>query len=170
MKLPSHPSGRVVGIIGGMGPVATCLLFERILANTPARYDQEHLHIIIDNDPSVPDRTEALFGRAESPIPWLVRSAKLLEKAGAHVLGIPCVTAHAFLPKVREESRVPIISMVEETDREVTARHPGVHRLGILATDGTLKADVFASLSEGRQLSRIFHTPCWGGRGAARRG
>lgn len=76
---------KVVGILGGMGPEATCMLFQYIIARTPARCDQEHLRLIIDNDPSVPDRTEALLGHGESPLPWLVRSASFPKSWGARV-------------------------------------------------------------------------------------
>ena len=143
---------RTVGIIGGMGPGATCTFFERIIRRTPAARDQEHLHVIINSDPRVPDRTEALLGRAESPVAHLVRSARLLEAAGAVLLAMPCVTAHAFIGEVRKEIGVPLLSIVEETAAAIKVDWPDVECLGILATDGTLKAGIFAPLAESFRL------------------
>lgn len=137
-----------VGIIGGMGPAATCSLFERIIRKTDALCDQDHLHVIIDSNPGVPDRTEAMFGRGESPLPWLLRSAKLLELAGAQILVMPCVTAHAFAGELRSAISGTLLSMIEETAREVRQGHRGVKRIGLLATDGTIKINVFAPLAE----------------------
>jgi len=145
---------RTVGIIGGMGPGATCTFFERIIRRTPAARDREHLHVIINSDPSVPDRTEALLGRAESPVPHLVRSARLLEAAGARLLAMPCVTAHAFIGDVRKEIDVPLLSIVEETARAIKAGWPDVECVGIMATDGTLEAGVFGPLAESFRLVR----------------
>ena len=145
---------RTVGIIGGMGPGATCMFFERIIRRTPAARDQEHLHVIINSDTSVPDRTEALLGRAESPVPHLVRSARLLEAAGARLLAMPCVTAHAFIGDLRRAIQTPLLSIVEETTRAIENDYPHVECVGILATDGTLEADVFAPLAERFRLVR----------------
>jgi aspartate racemase len=141
-----------VGIIGGMGPAATCALFARIIAATPARCDQEHLHVIVDNDPSVPDRTAALTGSGLSPVPHLVRSARLLEAAGCRLLAMPCVTAHAFLADVRGAVAARVLSIVEETARAICADYPQARRVGLLATDGTLQADTFGPLREKFEL------------------
>ncbi len=147
MKAP-----RTVGIIGGMGPQATCTFFEKIIRRTPAARDQEHLHVIINSDPGLADRTEALLGRAESPVPHLVRSARLLASVGATLLAMPCVTAHAFIGEVRKEIDVPLLSIVEETAAAIKADWPDVECLGILATDGTLKADIFGPLGASFRL------------------
>jgi len=135
-----------VGIIGGLGPAATCALYHHVIVNTPARRDQDHLHVIIDSDPSTPDRTEALLGRCESPLPWLVRSARMLESAGASLLAMPCVTGHAFIDDIRKAVSVQVLSMVDQTAKALNREHPEVDTVGLLATDGTLQADVFAPL------------------------
>jgi len=139
-----------VGIIGGMGPEATSELFRRIIRLTPARRDQDHLHLVIDSEPGVPDRTAALEGRGPSPVRHLVRSARLLEAAGCGLLAMPCVTAHAFIDKMRCAVDVPLLSIVEET--AVAIRRIRCHGrgracvVGLLATDGTLRADIFRPL------------------------
>jgi len=136
----------VVGIIGGMGPAATCQLFKHIIDMTPARCDQDHLHVFIDSNPGVPDRTKAILGMGPSPLPWLLSSAKILEAAGAEVLAMPCVTAHNFIDELRHEVSVRILNIVEETQNYLTLNFSEVDRVGLLATTGTLSADVFCQL------------------------
>ncbi len=89
---------RMVGILGGMGPAATVDLFDRIVRATPAQTDQEHLHILIDNNPAIPDRTEAILQQGPDPLPGLRAGIQGLENQGADVIAIPCNTAHHYLP------------------------------------------------------------------------
>lgn len=138
-----------VGVIGGLGPEATCVFYQRLIDLTPARRDQDHLHVIIDSDPTTPDRTQALLCGGESPVPWLTRSARLLEAAGAEILAMPCVTAHAFIDEVRAAVSVPVLSMVEATAACLRAEHGDVRHLGLLATDGAIARDIFAPLRQG---------------------
>ena len=134
---------RIVGILGGMGPLATVDLYRKIILTTPARRDQDHLHVIIDADPSVPDRTAALRGEAPDPTPWLVRGARRLEAAGAGFIAMPCNTAHAFLPAVQPQVGIPFLDMIEETAARVRADHPAARRAGILATAGTIGSGLY---------------------------
>lgn len=94
-------SEKVIGILGGMGPEATLDCFAKIIQNTPAKKDQEHLRIIIDSNPKVPDRTAAIIGNGESPVPLLVEGCRSLQRAKADFIIIPCVSAHFFLAEVR---------------------------------------------------------------------
>src|SRR5204862_453702 len=110
----STPMSRIVGILGGMGPLATADLYRKIILATPAGRDQDHLHVIIDADPSVPDRSAALRGEAPDPTPWLLRGARRLEAAGAAFIAVPCNTAHAFLPALRPQLAIPILATIEE--------------------------------------------------------
>jgi aspartate racemase len=103
-----------IGIIGGMGPLATADLYRKIIEVTPAVRDQDHLHVIIDADPTIPDRTAALLGNGPDPLPKLVAAARRLEDAGAGILIMPCNTAHAFLPVLQRAVRIPFIDMTEE--------------------------------------------------------
>ena len=79
---------KTLGIIGGMGPMATVDLMRKIILSTYAKTDQEHIHILVDNNPQIPDRTAAIEGRGESPVEKMLQSAKLLEAQGADVLVI----------------------------------------------------------------------------------
>ncbi len=136
-------SGRIIGILGGMGPKATLELFRLILASTPAKTDQQHLRILIDNNPKIPDRTAAILGRGTDPLPALIQSAQLLQQAGANFLIIPCNTAHYWLLKLREQVGIPIVDMVQETAKEIAAHRPTLRKIGILATTGTIRVALY---------------------------
>jgi aspartate racemase len=101
---------KTIGILGGMGPEATLDFFGKIIQNTPATSDQEHLRVIIDNNPKIPDRTEAILGKGESPVPVMVQGGLSLAKAGADFIVIPCISAHFFLDELRCNLSLPIIS------------------------------------------------------------
>lgn len=135
--------GRIVGILGGMGPLATADLYRKIILATPAARDQDHLHVVIDADPSVPDRSAALRGEAPDPTPWLLRGARRLEAAGAAFIVVPCNTAHAFLPAVRPQIGIPILDMIAEAAARVRADFPAARRVGVLATRGTVASGLY---------------------------
>lgn len=126
-----------------MGPLATADLYRKIIESTPATRDQEHLHVIIDADPSVPDRTAALRGEAPDPTPWLVRAARRLAIAGADFVVMPCNTAHAYLPQLRARASIPILDMIEETAARVRTVMPAAERVGLLATCGTVETGLY---------------------------
>jgi aspartate racemase len=135
------PRAQLAGIAGGMGPLATIELMRLVVEETPATCDQEHIPLLVYSNPQVPDRTKAILGEGPSPVKALVESAQLLEKAGATFLAFPCNTAHYFLPKVEVRVSVPIIDMIEETAIEV--EKAGVSKIGILATDGSIKTGIY---------------------------
>ena len=134
---------KILGIIGGMGPDATVDLFARIVAATPARTDQDHLHILIDNDPSVPDRTAAILSGGESPLPHLVRSGQRLVDAGAELLALPCNTAHHWYEELSESVPVPVLHMLRESAAAGRARWPRATTYGLLATSGTVASRLY---------------------------
>lgn len=140
-----------VGVLGGMGPMATVEAFRRLTLATPAKRDQDHLHVIVDSDPSAPDRTLALLGQAPEPLPWLVSSAHRLVSAGAEIICMPCNTAHAYHRRLQDEVPVPIVHMIEAV---VTAAAPPPSLYGLLATEGTVHAGLYqdAFQMRGRQL------------------
>lgn len=141
---------KTLGIIGGVGPLATMFLGETIVRLTKASKDQEHIHTIIDNDSTIPDRTAYILGESdENPIPVIVRDAEKLAKYGADVICIPCNTAHSFFDEIQAGSPVPVLHMIRETAKRVAAS--GTERACILATDGTIACEVYqkALLEEG---------------------
>ena len=134
---------KIIGILGGMGPEATIDLFYKIIKFTPAEKDQDHLRIIIDNNPKIPDRTAAILGKGEDPLPALRETAQNLEKAGADFIIIPCNTAHYFLPSIQESVKIPILNMIEETAKETQQRIPQIKKVGLLASIGTYKTEIY---------------------------
>ncbi|MCY3768707.1 MAG: amino acid racemase [Gammaproteobacteria bacterium] len=138
-----HSRERVVGVIGGLGPEATVDFFERVLRNTEAESDQDHLHLLIDNNPKVPNRNHAIAGTGPSPVDALVSSAVRLENAGAEFLVMPCNTAHAFQESITSAVSIPFISIVEETCRHVKECCPKLRSAGLLAVDGCLEAGLY---------------------------
>lgn len=138
---------KTVGIIGGMGPAATCDLMEKIIALTRAGCDQEHLHVIADVNTSIPDRTAAILHGGPDPVPELTKSARRLQDAGAEILVMPCNTAHYFYAEVAAAVRVPVLHMPRRTADVL--RRAGIRTAGVLATDGTVRSGVYEkALSE----------------------
>lgn len=133
----------VIGVLGGMGPWATLELFRRILEATPAERDQDHLHVLIDNNPAVPDRTAAIQGRGESPLPALLGGCRRLAEAGADFIVIPCNTAHFWIEELQQGSPAPVVDMVEEAVAAAIAARADLHRVGLLATTGTVEGGVY---------------------------
>lgn len=132
---------KTIGIIGGMGPLATADLFRKIVLNTKAASDQEHIKILIDNNTDIPDRTAAILYQKESPIPQLTKSAKLLCAMGADLLVMPCNTAHYFYADVQNSVDIPVLHMIGIT-RDTLAQK-GVKKAGLLATDGTIRSGIY---------------------------
>jgi aspartate racemase len=136
-------SGGIIGILGGMGPEATIDLFREITRLTPARTDQDHLQVIIYSNPRIPDRTRAIFGEGEDPLPALVETARALERAGASLLAIPCNTAHHYLAGLRKQVSIPVIDMIDATCTHIRTEFPGARRPGLLATTGTIRSGLY---------------------------
>lgn len=132
---------KTVGILGGMGPMATCDLMKRIIEFTDASCDQEHIHIFVDNNTNIPDRTAAIVGGGTDPRPEMIKSAKRLEAIGVDVIIVPCNTAHFFLEDVSKEVKVPFLHMPRETAK--TLKEMGMKKVALLATDGTVKSGLY---------------------------
>ena len=132
---------QIIGIIGGMGPLATCDLFHKAIEMTQAKTDQEHAHIIIDCNTNIPDRTQAILYGGPSPVPEIRKSAERLIAMGAKVLIMPCNTAHFYYDEICRDLTVPLLHMPKETAKALNAM--GYHKVGLLATEGTLKAGIY---------------------------
>ena len=138
---------KTIGIIGGMGPAATALLFQKIIENTDAKSDGEHPRIVIDNNPAIPDRTQSILHGDQAPLAPIVEAGNGLIAQGANVLLLPCITAHYFLPEIRRRLSVPVLSLPKAT--ATYCRHRGLRTVAVLATTGTVCSDVF-----GKELRR----------------
>jgi len=136
---------KTIGILGGMGPEATSDFFAKLLSFDKAARDQDHVHIIIESDPSIPDRTAFILGNGPDPVPAMLASARRLELAGAEIIGIPCMTAHHFLARIRQHTSLRIVSALETMATAMRDAFPEVRSLGILATAGTKAARLYES-------------------------
>jgi aspartate racemase len=142
-----------IGILGGMGPLATASFFSTLVRITEVDHDQDHLHVIIDSDPSIPDRTQFLLGRGPDPRPSILESALRLETAGADMLVMPCNTANAFAVDLEIKLRVPIVPWLEITADASAAG--GIKTVGLLATEGTVRTEVYQRLLGARGLAVV---------------
>ncbi len=134
--------GKTLGILGGMGPMASVYFYELLTAHTAATRDQEHLNILLSSHPNTPDRTAFLLGEnKENPAPAMQGQAQLLERAGAEVLAIACNTAHCFYEELSAAVSIPILHMPRLVVAEVLAQRGD--KLGILATQGTLQVGLY---------------------------
>ncbi len=137
MKFP-----HTLGIIGGMGPLATADFLHRLVSMTPGEKDQDHPRILVDSNPEIPDRTLAILGKGPSPVPAILETAGNLMCAGADLLAMPCVTAHHYHEEIQAALAVPVIHMIQEVAGRYEDDFLG-RRAGLLATDGTLEAKIF---------------------------
>lgn len=133
---------KILGVIGGMGPAATIEFQARLLAATPAERDQDHLRVLVDCNPQVPDRNRALTGQGPSPAPVLADMARGLEVQGAELLVMPCNTAHAFAREVEAAISIPFVSLIDAAADAAVACAPG-GKVGVLAVDGARAAGLY---------------------------
>jgi len=133
---------KTIGILGGMGPLATADLFRKIVTMTKAGCDNDHIRIYIDDNASIPDRTAAILSGGKDPTPIMADSLKKLESCGADCIIMPCNTAHYFLPRLQAMTEVPFLSMLEATAKTCAKTFPG-KTAAILATKGTLATGLY---------------------------
>ncbi len=150
---------KTVGILGGMGPEATGDLFLKIVRATPAERDQDHLRIIVDSIPQIPDRTAAILGKAQDPGPVLEAAARRLESWGAELIVIPCNTAHYYRPRVASAVRVPVLDIMEATALCIARDHQGVTTVGVLASTGTLNMGLYRNAFARHGLTEVVPSP-----------
>lgn len=134
-------SEKILGVLGGVGPLATVYFMDMLVKMTDADSDQGHIPVLCFNHSTIPDRTAYILdGSKPNPLPVMINDAKLLEKAGASYIVIPCNTAHYFYEQLQKNISVPIINIIEETVRYITENVSNVKKIGILATEGTITA------------------------------
>lgn len=148
---------KTIGILGGMGPLATCDLFSKIIQITDASCDQEHVRICIDSNTEISDRTNAIIRHGKDPVPEMVKSAVRLQSFGADVLIMPCNTAHYFYDRILPFVDIPFLSMIDETAKAISDR--GLRKIGLLATDGTLQTAVYEKAFKKRGISIVVPPP-----------
>ena len=135
----------MIGILGGMGPLATADFFAKVIAATKAARDEDHVPLLIQSDPRVPSRPAAILRGGPSPLPALLAGRDRLITAGAIALAMPCNTAHVWLPELRQRCAVPFLSIVDASCGEAAARAQPGNAIGIIGTEATLKSGLFDS-------------------------
>lgn len=134
----------MLGVIGGMGPAATADFFAKLIEETPAGGDEDHIPTLIASDPRVPSRTAAILEGAASPVPALLAIRDKLIIAGATLLAMPCNTAHAWYEELAQDCPVPFLSIVEASCDAVAGIAAPRSRVGLVATRATLACGIFA--------------------------
>lgn len=149
---------KVLGVIGGLGPIATAHFMELVIRMTDAAIDQEHLDIIIYSYPSIPDRTGYILDNTKpSPLEPMVNIGKQLAAQGADYIAIPCLTAHYFYDVLESNIPVPIINGIEATVQHL--QDNGISRVGIMATDGTVASGLFHRVITDHGMTPIVPSP-----------
>lgn len=139
----SAASPGLVGVLGGMGPLATVDFMQKLLAATPATRDQEHVPALVSSIPQIPDRTRAFQGKGESPLPAMLACARRLEAAGAGVIVMPCNTAHIWFDDIQANVGIPMLHIVEAALKEVLASIDAPLHVGLLATEATISSGLY---------------------------
>ncbi len=149
--MTDNKTPKVLGVLGGLGPMASVYFYELITKHTFAQKDQDHIDIILNSRATTPDRTAFILGESgENPFDIMAEDAKRLVTYGAQAIAIPCNTAHFFYDKINECIDIPILNMVDATVE--TAKKSG-GKTGILATTGTVKSKTYQRVCEKQAMS-----------------
>jgi len=130
--------GKVLGVLGGMGPLASAQFMLRLTLLTPAARDQDHIPAVLWSDPRVPDRNAARLGTGPDPLPWLVGGLRGLEAAGCGAVAIPCNTAHGWIDGMRAATRLPILHIIDAAADDLRRQGVGPALVGVMGTAATL--------------------------------
>lgn len=132
----------LIGVLGGLGPMATNWFSRRVIELTDADADQAHANLLILNHAAIPDRTAYLLGNSsESPASAMVADAALLECAGCDAIVIPCNTSHVFYDDIQAAVAIPVVHLIDLVAAAAAAR--GMKKLCILCTEGTRAANLY---------------------------
>lgn len=143
------PPAGVVGVLGGMGPLATIDFLHKLVQATPATADQEHVPVLAVSIPQVPDRTAAFRGEGDSPLPAMVASGRRLVEGGAGLIVVPCNTAHLWFDEIHAALGLPMLHLVDAALEDALTQAGRYARLGLLATDATMASGLY--------VNRAFH-------------
>jgi aspartate racemase len=142
-----------LGVLGGMGPLATVDFLQKLIEETPASRDQDHIPVIAYCVPQIPDRPAAITGNGESPLPQMLEGIQTLKRAGANVAAIACNTAHYWHDDLVRQGGLPILHIADAACAALP--HRNVQRVGLLATQGTLAAGFYQSRFRERQFDCV---------------
>lgn len=148
-----------LGVVGGVGPAATVDFLDKVVRNTPGTRDQDHLRLLVEQNPQIPDRTEHLVGDGMDPTLALYATCKKLQAGEADLIAIPCNTAHAFVAAIQSELDIPIMNMLTVTVKHIRELFPQLRKVGLLATDGTVSSGVYKRALEDHGLLEVVPSP-----------
>lgn len=145
-------NSKVLGVLGGLGPMATVYFFDMIIRLTDAKKDQDHLDIIINNRSTTHDRTAFILGESnDNPLEMMIEDGKRLASIGAECIAIPCNTAHYFYDEIQNHLNIPVLNIVKETVSFL--KNNGYEKAGILATSGTIISKTYQHICDEYNLS-----------------
>lgn len=148
---------RCIGILGGMGPEATVLLMQRVMAAVSAHDDADHIPLLVDQNPQVPSRIRRLIEcTGDDPGPVLAKMARRLEAAGAKALAMPCNTAHHYAPEIRAASALPFLDMIALSADHAAELAGKGGRIGILASPAVRRIGLFDAALQARGLEAVY--------------
>lgn len=149
-----------LGVLGGMGPLATVDFLHKLVATTPAQCDQDHVPTVVWNLPQIPDRQHAIAGTGPSPLPHLLDAVAHLTQAGASLLVMPCNTVHHWLPALQHASAAPFLSIVDATIEALlaTSHSRPIQRVGVIATRGALRTRLYQDSLQQRGFTVVENT------------
>lgn len=151
---------KVLGVIGGMGPLASQLFYKMVIQHTDAEKDQEHINMIILSHATMPDRTGAIkAGRVEDLLQRFTEDVRILQDGGADCLAVPCNTSHVIMDRLQEQCTLPIVNMIRTTAETVGRRLEQGARVGIMATDGTIGQGLYQRECEKQGLIPVIPSP-----------
>lgn len=143
-----------LGVIGGLGPMATALFMKMVIEMTDAAVDQEHIEMIIYNCPQIPDRTRFILGQSScDPAPEMIEIGKKLAEQGAELIAIPCITANYFYERLSSEIHAKIIDIIDEIHAYLIKRN--IRCAGLMATSGTIESRLFQRIFEGHDCKLV---------------
>ena len=153
--LSKRPGPFKIGIVGGVGPAATVDFMDKVIKRSDAECDQEHIKMVLEHNPQIPDRTKSIIGDGADPTVSLYAACKNLESRSADLIAIPCNTAHAFADQIQRHLGIPIVNMIFETVQFAKEHCSGRGDIGLLATTGTMKSRVYHDILDAAELKVI---------------
>ena len=149
----------LLGVLGGMGPAATADFMQKVMANTRANCDQDHIPMLVASIPQIPDRTEGWSGRGPSPLPALLQCGKLLKRAGSSMIVMPCNTAHLWFEDLRARLGVTMLHIADAAIRSAVPQADVPTRVGLLATESTIRSGLYPARARSHHSERLLR---WG--------
>lgn len=148
----------LLGVLGGMGPLATVDFLHKLIEETPAQRDQDHIPVVVYSVPQIPDRPAAIVGDGPSPLPAMLEGVRVLKQAGARAIAIPCNTAHHWYDALAQAAGMPVLHIADAACAELDRRRLGARRVGLMGTDGTLAAGFLQARLSVRGLEAVLNT------------